>query len=236
MSALDKITKAKPTQGGNNIKDGNYTLLVEKVIYDPKGYSGATFVMEYRVIKAESNGATDEMKNAPRGNLVVPNPVGTTCSNVCLLDSFDNAGGNAKAALLGAMIPLGYTDEMITEAVILEVSGPNNPLRGIAVRLETYRGWNKGKKQIANRDKPLTLCSWKPVTQTREDIAAQRAWLDSNNAKVETAIPTPGGTVLPAQAPAAPTPVEPPAPVASSASVTPAAPATSSLLAGLGVK
>jgi hypothetical protein len=149
---------------------------------------------------------------------------------VCLLDRFDNAGGNAKAFLLGVLSPLGYVEDDITEELILQLSGPDNPLRGAAVRNETYRGWNKGKTNIANRDNALTLNSWKPVAQTPEDIKARRAWLDANASRVEpSAAPaqTPGAAAAQPIEQAAPTPVAQPSPAAS---------APSPLLSRLGVK
>lgn len=224
-SALSKISKATPTKGGNNIKDGNYLYFIEKITYDERGYSGATFVAEFRVVQAEANGATDEKRKGEVGKPTVPNPVGSSCSMVCLLDKFDNAGGNAKAFLMAAMQPLGYDEAAITEELILEVSAATNPLRGLAVRNETYRGWNKGKSVAANRDLALTLNGWKPVTQTPEDLKAQRAWLDANVAKAEA--PVPAGATAPAEPQPEPQ-APPPAPTPQ--------PARSPLLAHLGIK
>lgn len=231
-SALNKITKATATKGGNNIKDGNYLYFVEKLSYDERGYSGATFVAEFRVVEAASNGATDEPKKGMPGKPTIPNTVGSSCSMVCLLDKFDNAGGNVKAFLLGVLSPLGYVEDEITEELILELSGDGNPLRGLAVRNETYRGWNKGKSVVANRDMALTLNSWKPVTQTAEDIKARRAWLDANASRVE---PSAAPAQTPAAATAQPTVNEQPAPTPV-AQPSPATGAPSPLLSRLGVK
>ncbi len=237
MSALSKISKATPTKGGNNIKDGNYLYFVDKITYDERGYSGATFVYEFRVIEAASNGDTDEKKKGEAGKPTIPNTVGSSCSMVCLLDKHDNAGGNAKACALGLLMPLGYTEEQITEDLLLEISSPSNPLRGVAVRNETYRGWNKGKTNIANRDCPLTLNKWIPIAQTVEDMHQRRAWLDSNGA---TAAPVPTATASASAVTEVAAPVAVAAPVVQAAPVAPqpapAPAATSPLLARLGVK
>jgi hypothetical protein len=242
MGALSKISQATPTKGGNNIKDGDYLYFITRVSYDERGYSGPTYVFEFRVIEATQNGATDEPKEGmPRGNLVVPNPVGSECSLVCLLDKFDNAGGNAKACALAALAPLGYTEEQITEQLLLDISSANNPLRGVAVRNNTVRQWNKGKKVQANLGKALTINRFAAVAQTEADIAQRRAWLDANPARAEiTAAPAaqtaPAPAVTQATAPAQP--VEQPAPTPQPAAQpsVPVSPATSPLLSRLGVK
>lgn len=243
MGALSKIQNATPTNGGNNIKDGNYLYLIEKVTYDERARGGATFIAEFRVMEAEANGATDEKKKGETGKPSVPNPVGSTCSMVCQLDKFENAGGNALAFLLGAMGPLGYIQDnpdltpeeraqkAITEPRILEVSGTGNPLRGVAVRNETYRGWNKGKSVPANRDNTLTLNSWKQVAQTPADIQACRAWLDSNAARTVAPAPAAPAAVAQPVAPATPAPQ----PTPTTLTPAPAAPAVSNLLAQLGI-
>lgn len=240
MGALSKIQNATPTNGGNNIKDGNYLYLIEKITYDERARGGATFIAEFRVMESDANGATDEKKKGESGKPTVPNPAGSTCSMVCQLDKFENAGGNALAFLLGAMGPLGYVQDStdltpeqrktiaITEERILEVSGAGNPLRGVAVRNETYRGWNKGKSVEANRDKPLTLNSWKQVAQTPADIQACRAWLDANAARTVAPAPAAGAFAAAAQ------PVAAPAPTPVAPTPTPAPP-VSNLLAQLGI-
>jgi hypothetical protein len=181
--AFAKIAGASITGGGNNIRHGNYTFLIEKVEIDTK-FGGEMFIAEFRVAEAEANGAVDE-----QGRPVVPNAVGSTCSLVCNLTKFENAKGNALAFLVGAMGGLGYTQAQVTPEVIGEVTSARNPLRGLAVRDETYAGVNKGRANPANAGKPLTLNKWKSIAQTAEAIAQQRAFLDGNSAKVEAAQP-----------------------------------------------
>lgn len=232
-SALSKIEKATATGGGNNIRDGRYLYFIEKVVYNEKGHNGAAYIVEFRVVESESNGDVDE-----KGVPTIPNPVGSSCSMVCLLDKHESAGGNAKACVLGALTPLGYVESQITEPLLLDLASPQNPLRGIAIRNETRRGWNKGRTTAANAGKPLTLNSWKPVAQTAENIMTQRAWLDANASQVEIparpAMTSPVASV--SHAPVAPV-AQPVAVVAPQPTPAPAPTGgASALLAQLGLK
>ncbi len=107
---------------------------------------------------------------------------------LCLLDKFANAAGNAKAFLLAALAPLGHGEEAVTEANIRDLfCGPANPLRGICITDETRRTINKGTMNAANKGKSMTVNNFGAVSQTVEDIKAQRAWLDANASKMEMA-------------------------------------------------
>lgn len=238
MSALSKIQAATPTGGGTNIRDGRYLYFIERVVYNEKGHNGPAYIVEFRVVESEANGDVDE-KGAP----TIPNAVGSSCSMVCLLDKHESAGGNAKACVLGALAPLGYVEAQITEPLLLDLASAANPLRGIAIRNETRRGWNKGRAVAANAGKPLTLNSWKSVAQTAENIMAQRAWLDANASQVE--IPVRPATIAQATAPVVQAAVTPaPAVVAQPVAVAAPQPApapvatggASALLAQLGLK
>lgn len=178
-SVFKKIAAASATGGGNNIRDGIYKFLIEKCSIQ-NGHSGVCFVAEFRVMEAESNGAVDE-----NGRPVVPNPVGSTASMVANLTKHESAAGNIKAFLQGALGALGYTPEMIDDELISQVVSEANPLRGVAVRDETYRGVNKGRSNPANAGKPLTLNKWKTVDQTEDDIEAAKKYLDANAAKAD---------------------------------------------------
>ncbi len=225
MSALSKIANATASGGGTNIRDGRYKYLIEKCIYQ-KGHKGENFIVELRVIESASNGDVDE-----RGQPTIPNAVGSTCSMACLLDKHASAAGNAKAFLIGALAPIGYSESQIDEPLLLEVSGPNNPLRGICIGNETRRGWNKGTVNKANEGKPMTLNVWRAIAQTPEDIQAQRTWLDSNLSRADKA-----PSVVRAADPVASTTVSAPAVVAPVvAAVTPVVPTSPGLLAALGI-
>lgn len=180
-----KIADASATGGGNNIRDGIYKFLVEKCAIQ-NGHSGVCFVAEFRVMESAPNGAVDE-----QGRPVVPNPVGSTASMVANLTKHESAAGNIKAFVQGALGGLGYSPDQITEELIGEICGEGNPLRGVAVIDETYRGVNKGRANAANAGKPLTLNRWKSVPQTEEDIEAAKAYLDNNAAKSAAPATTP---------------------------------------------
>lgn len=188
--AFAKIASASATGGGNNIRDGVYKFLVEKVTIQ-KGHTGESFIAEFRVIESAATGATDE-----RGNPVSPNAPGSTCSMVANLTKHESAAGNAKAFIVGALAGLGYTEEQITPEVMGYVCSEKNPLRGLAVIDETYRGVNKGRSNPANAGKPLTLNKWKAISQTEEDVQKQRAWLDANPPRVDTAAQQPAAAAV----------------------------------------
>ena len=183
-----KIADASATGGGNNIRDGIYKLLVEKCSIQ-NGHSGVCFVAEFRVMESSSNGAVDE-----QGRTIVPNPVGSTCSMVANLTKHESAAGNIKAFLKGALGGLGYTEDDINDELIAEVVSDANPLRGVAVRDETYRGINKGRANAANAGKPLTLNKWFAIEQTQDEIAEGASFLDKNAAKADVAATAPATT------------------------------------------
>jgi hypothetical protein len=186
--SLSRIAGAKMTGGGSNIRDGKYKLLVENCKLQ-KGYEGECFIAELRVIEAVPNGemqiASDEKTTTDKP--VVPNAVGSTCSLICNLTKHDSAPSNIKKFVYGVLSGLGYAEEQITEEVLGEVIGGQQPLRGMAVECETYRSVNKGKKTAANAGKLLVLSNWKGIPQDAAGIKTQRAYLDNNKATVETA-------------------------------------------------
>lgn len=195
-SIFKKIADASATGGGNNIRDGIYKFLIEKCSIQ-NGHTGVCFVAEFRVMESSPSGAVDE-----QGRPVTPNPVGSTASMVANLTKHESAAGNVKALVQGALAGLGYTPDQIDDALIGEIVGEGNPLRGVAVVDETYRGVNKGRSNAANAGKPLTLNRWKSVAQTPEDIEAGKAYLDANAAKTEAAAPSAMSFAAPAAAPA----------------------------------
>lgn len=195
--AFARMSAAKPSEGGNIIKDGNYKFLIEKVIIN-NGYNGEAFVAEMRVMEAQANGATDE-----QGRPVAPNAVGTTASVICLFKQGDIAFNNAKKVLIAATGGLGYTEEQLTPETMAYLCSEQNPLRGVAVICETYRGVNKGRSNPANAGKPLTLCKWKPIEQSEDDVKAQRTYLDATSAKAATPAAVAPAVAAPAPQPAA---------------------------------
>lgn len=183
--AFAKVAGASATGGGNNIRDGVYKLLVEKV-HIQDGHSGECFIAEFRVVESQANGAVNE-----QGQPIIPNAVGSSASIVCNLTKHASAAGNAKAFVVAACAGLGYTEAQITPDVMAYICSEKNPLRGLAVTDETYRGVNKGRDNPANAGKPLTLNKWKPVAQTEDDIKRQAAYLDSNASRVDAGASSP---------------------------------------------
>lgn len=214
MGAFAKIAAANPTGGGNNIRDGIYKLWIERFFLN-EGHTGTSVIAELRVVEASANGAVDE-----RGNPVVPNAVGSSCSMVCNITKHEAAAGNAKAFAMRAVEGLGISwDEFKAEfkdaankpseeLALAYLCGEGNPLRGVAIANETYRGVNKGRANEANKGKPLTLNKWKPVSQTPEEIEAARAYLDTHTAKADmgTAAPPPAPTTQSTTQASAPAP------------------------------
>lgn len=209
--AFSKIAGASTTGGGNNVRDGVYRLMVEKV-HIQKGHAGECFIAEFRVMESAPNGSVNE-----QGQPIIPNAVGSSCSLVCNLTKFESAAGNAKAFVVNALAGLGITEDKITPEVMGWVCSEQNPLRGLLVIDETYRGVNKGRSNPANAGKPLTLNKWKPVAQDEAAVKQQRAWLESSPVKADTgasasappaaaAMFAPPAATAPAAAPAAASP------------------------------
>jgi hypothetical protein len=173
QNAFKKIATAQASGGGNHIRDGKYKFLIDKVFIH-EGDENDSFIAELRVMESEPSGEVDAA-----GRPIAPNPVGSTCSFVCNF-KFKSAGGNAKAFVMAAV---GCTEEELTPEQLAFVCSDDNPLRGVAIIDETYRGVNKGRDNPANAGKPLTLNRWKHVSQTEADVAEGKKYLDSTAAK-----------------------------------------------------
>jgi hypothetical protein len=164
---LKKIAEARATAGGNNIKDGEYVLLVKKIIVDSK-FKGTTFIAEFDVVDCEKTHATVE-----------PNPKGTDCSIALNLDTNVLAPGNMKQFFLGL---LGL-DEATTPAAKLgeemsKYTADDQPGRGMLIECSTYRkvtktGPNAGKEGVYPR--------WYPASEgnSSAEVAARRKVLDA---------------------------------------------------------
>jgi hypothetical protein len=208
-NAFAKISGAAMSGGGNPIKDGNYVMLVEKVMIN-KGHTGELFIAELRVLEAAANGATDEM-----GRPVVPNAVGSTCSLVCNLTKHEAAAGNAKKFVVGAAGGLNYTEAQISPEVMGMICGEKNPLRGVKVRCSTFRKTNQGRANSANAGKQLTLCNWEAIPQVEADVLAAREWLEKNKPSADNS-----AQQAVVQAVAGATPAQQPAPAQPAAQAT----------------
>lgn len=194
MGMFSGIKEAQMSGGGNNFRDGKYKCLVEKV-HAKKGYKGSSFIAEMRIIESEAvteyEIARDQKTTTDK--LVKPNAPNTAASYVVNL-KFDNALGNIKKFVLGVLGAFGYTEEQITEELIDKVIGPDQPLRGMAVAVSTYRTVNQGRANKANEGNILVLLNFDPIEQTREQVKAQREWLVSNAAGSAPAATTPAAS------------------------------------------
>lgn len=170
--ALDALLKAvantKASAGGNFIRPGRYTLVLEKILLEPK-YDGIKdsihFIAELRVL--ESTSYEDSATKA--------NPVGSTVTFLQQLEKNPQmAGKNTKAfmlALTGDEEADLDPEEFVTS--IKRAAGKDQPLRGAVIKAETY------SKTAKKSGKELTLPKWTPLDNTLESIAARRKELDA---------------------------------------------------------
>jgi hypothetical protein len=188
---ISQISNASASKGGNNLRDGKYKLIIERVVLN-KGHEGTCVIPELRVVSAE---------RVEQG--VEPNDVGSSISCVWNLEKHrETAPGNVKSFVLAVTgMDEGKTPaEEVQKATASMLADPY-AFRGLEVEVTTYRKTNQGKKTPANRGQILVLPAWKHVTgQTPETVMANRAAL--------------GGTAAPAPAPQPEKPVAPPPPVA----------------------
>lgn len=216
--AFAKMAAAKPTGGGNNIRDGIYTFIVERLFHS-NGHNGECIIAEFRVKESSSNGAVDE-----HGRPVTPNAPGTACSAVWNLTQHEAAAGNSVAfAMIATQSLMGLDWQAFlamevdgqkafpggAEQALAWLCGSDNPLAGVEVRDETYRFVNKGRKNPANAGKQMTGNKWFPVDMTQEQIDANKKLLTTTTAKADTGMITPAASAPAASAPAAPAPASP---------------------------
>ncbi len=193
QDVFSKIANASATKGGNNLRDGKYRFVIERVQLHT-GHTGTCIIPELRVVKADRTEKDVE-----------PNAVGSTTSCVWNLSQHDSAPGNVKAFVLAV---LGLDEASTPPAKMQELSATmvseGQPFRGIEIDVTTMRRVNQGRKNAANRGQIMVLPNWQHVQgQTRESIASNRTMLDT-------------GTVPAAAAQAPATPVTPPTPPATS--------------------
>ena len=155
-----QIANASTTGGGNWIRHGLYLFVVERLLLK-QGYKGVSFIAELRVKVAQAT-----------VDGVVPNPVGSSCSNVQSLSNpaTPNAMGAVKAFILTL---LGITESTEDEFVraFEELVGPTQLARGLVVACETY-------DHTTQKGKEIVLPKWSHVVQAPEEITAERAALD----------------------------------------------------------
>lgn len=165
---LKKIAESRATAGGNNIKDGDYILVVKRLLVDQK-YKGTMFIAEFDVVES-----------AQTREDVTPNAPNSDCSIALNLDTNASAPGNMKQfflGLLGKDEATTPTEELIKD--MEKYTGEDNKARGMLVACSTYR---KVTKTGPNAGKEGTYPRWARVSETEgntEDaIKARRAELD----------------------------------------------------------
>lgn len=164
-----KIADAKTSVSGNRIKDGEYELLVRKIICESK-YKGTMFIVEFDVVDS-----------APTHEKIAPNAPGTECSVAFSLDApgpgGDAAKSNAKQFLLGLLgLEDGEADFM---EKLVEYCDDDQPGRGMLVNCATYRktinsGKNAGTEGCYPRFAQAT------EGNSDKEIAARRKKLDAD--------------------------------------------------------
>lgn len=170
---LKKIADAKTSVGGTPIRDGEYILVVKRILCEEK-FKGMFIIPEFDVVEAEATHET-----------VKPNPPGSDCSCAWAMDKAGKAGEAAKGNIkqfAEALLDLAGADEIMAKlGEYAGESGSEDSLRArgmlIAARTQrkkTQTGENAGKEGVY------------PVFfhiegQTDEEIAARRAELDSKN-------------------------------------------------------
>lgn len=163
-----KIAEARATAGGNNIKDGQYVMLLKKSFVDDK-HKGTMFIAEFDVVDCEKTHPTIE-----------PNQKGTDCSIALNLSTNVSAPGNMKQFFLGLLnLDEATVDQKELMAKIEEYTSEKQPGRGMLIECSTYRkvtktGPNAGKEGVYPR--------WYPVSaedgNSPAEIKTRRAELD----------------------------------------------------------
>jgi hypothetical protein len=175
-SLLSEIAKSKAANGGNYLRDGRYTLVLEHLSVETL-FAGRTFIAELYVQEA----ANDPTAKDERGVQIEANPVG---SSVTFLQQFDKHPMTAFKATKAFLLALAdEKEEEVDEAefvAYLELAiGKDQPLRGALVKAESYR------KPTKDKSKMLVLPKWIAAGNTPEQIAARRKLLDNQAPKLQ---------------------------------------------------
>jgi hypothetical protein len=172
-----KIAGSRGSQGGNYFRDGSYLCVVLKMELSG-GHKGEKFLGEYKILEASPvDVAPDLLRPRETFDMIKPNAVGSIVSKVCML-SQEMGPSNAKSMLCGIDgTPEGEVGEGSEEFIqmTLDATERHQPLRGVLVRVETYR-----KRKQKKQDEIMILEKWIHVEgQTAESIAKNRAALDA---------------------------------------------------------
>lgn len=129
-----KIADARPSNHGIPIVDGDYVLMIKRIIAEEK-YKGFFFIPEFEVVESEA-----------KVSGVIPNKVGSECSCCWALNGSGKGGdaqrGNAQnfsVALLGLSRDDPEYLEKISSMAGKEGSEDSLRARGMLVLCSTYR-------------------------------------------------------------------------------------------------
>lgn len=171
-----KIAASRGTGGGNYFRDGSYLCVVTKMELSD-GYKGEKFLGEFKILEVRPvDVPADMLRPGETLDRIKPNAVGSSVSKVCMLNQ-DMGPSNAKSMLCGVDgTPEAEVDETSNDFVqmTLDATERHQPLRGVLVRVETYR-----KRKVKNQNEIMVLEKWIHVEgQTAESIAKNREALD----------------------------------------------------------
>jgi len=136
QSVRDRIAKSRASNGGNNIRHGEYILMFWKSSYE-KMFTGMCHINEF-VVAAAKKIAVQEGDTSKD---IEPNSPGTTCSYVINYDGKgkQSADGNSKALVIGlfGLVEGENSDEEVSET-LGDLTADNQPARGMLIKVSTY--------------------------------------------------------------------------------------------------
>ena len=170
-SALDKISKAQASFSGNHITHGKYNFLVKKMSLEEKR-KDTFFIVELLTMSSVQLLPT-----------ITPNPVGSTYSFMCGMDS-DVGPNNAKRFILELLgqNPAEFEDTDANRAELRKTMGifisPGNPGRGMRIDAETVHKEKDKKKGEFGTYPQWAACA---KLNTKALVSARQALVDVGN-------------------------------------------------------
>lgn len=159
----DRIAKARATAGGNNIRHGEYVLMIMRSTYE-KMNSGQCHINEFAVHSAKKVSVAEGDRQVD----VEPNPLGSSCSYVINYDGKGklSADGNSKALVLGLFgMKEGEMDDALVADTLGDFTDDKQPAKGMLVKCTTYP-----KEVRSNPGKFITGLNWECVAKPGEGL------------------------------------------------------------------
>lgn len=168
VDVRNRIAKAKASGGGNNIRHGEYVLMLIKSSYD-RMHSGQCHINEFVVMDAKKISVMEGEKTLD----VTPNSVGSQCSVVINYDGKGklSADANSKAIVLGLF---GLKEDDVSDELVSDTLGDlthdKQPARGMLIKCLTY------PKEVRSRPgNYITGLKWECVDKPGEGLNAPAA-------------------------------------------------------------